>query len=96
MKANEQFRNTPANVSELHLALDGLPKDMKVVASFDVSVSETTVDELLARTTWPRGLVVTTPRKPHPKSVVKITKAPRKILKRTGTDIQNVVTLFFK
>lgn len=91
MKANEQFRNIPANVYELHLALAGLPKDMKVVTSFDVSVSETTVDELLARTAWPPGLMVTAPRQPHPKSVVKITKAPRKILKDTGTNI-----LFFK
>jgi hypothetical protein len=94
MKANEQFRNIPANVSELHLALAGLPKEMKVVASFESSISETTVDELLARTTWPPGLVVTTPSKPHPKSVVKITKAHRKIQKRTGTD--NVVAIFFK
>ena len=92
MKANEQFRNIPANVYELHLALAGLPKDMKVT-SFELSVSETTVDELLARTIWPPRLVVTTPRKPHPKSVVKITKAPRKILKRTGTDTQNVYFL---
>jgi hypothetical protein len=75
MKANELFRNIPANVYELHLALAGLPKDMKVVASFKSTVSETTVDELFARTTWPPGLVVTAPRKPRPKSVVKITKA---------------------
>ena len=96
MKANEQFRNIPANVSELHLAIAGLPKDMKVVASFESNVSETTVEGLLARTTWPPGLLVTTPCKLHPKSVVKITKVHRKTLKRTGTDTQNVVPLSSK
>jgi len=48
---------------------------MKVLAAFDTGVSESTVEELLARTTWPSDLVITTPRKLQPKSVVKITKA---------------------
>jgi hypothetical protein len=74
MKADELFRNVPANIHELHLALAGLPKDMKVKADSEAGVSEKTVDELRARTTWPPGLVVTTPREIHPKSVVKISK----------------------
>ena len=74
MKPDELFRNVPANIHELHLALAGLPKDMKVKAHSDTGVSETTVDELRDRTTWPAGLVVTTPRELHPKSIVKITK----------------------
>ena len=75
MKADELFRNVPANIHELRLALAGLPKDMKVLAESEAGVSENTVDELCARTTWQPGLVVTTPRKLHPKSVVKISKA---------------------
>ena len=74
LKADELFRNVPANIHELRLALAGLPKDMKVIAHSETGVSEKTVDELRARTTWPPGLVVTTPREVHPKSVVKISK----------------------
>jgi hypothetical protein len=75
MKADELFRNVPANIHELHLALAGLPNDMKVKADSETGVSEKTVDELRARTPWPPGLVVTTPRKLRPRSVVKISKA---------------------
>jgi hypothetical protein len=74
-KREELFRNVPANVYELRLALAGLPQDMKVLAEPETGVSESTVEELHARTTWPPDLVVTTPRKLHPKSVVKIFKA---------------------
>jgi hypothetical protein len=74
-KPDELFRNVPANIHELQLALAGLPQDMKVLAAFDTGVSESTVEELWARTTWPPDLVVTTPRKLNPKSVVKISKA---------------------
>jgi hypothetical protein len=48
---------------------------MKVLAESDTGVSECTVEELHARTTWPPGLMVTSPRKLNPKSVVKIIKA---------------------
>jgi hypothetical protein len=48
---------------------------MKIKAHPETGVFEKTVDELCARTTWPPGLVLTTPRKLHPKSVVKISKA---------------------
>jgi hypothetical protein len=74
MKADKLFQNVPANIHELHLALAGLPNDMKVIAEPETGVFEKTVDELRARETWPRGLVLTTPRTLHPKSVVKISK----------------------
>jgi len=48
---------------------------MKVLAEPETGVSENTVEELCARTTWPQDLVITTPRKLNPKSVVKIAKA---------------------
>jgi hypothetical protein len=47
---------------------------MKVKADPETGVSEKTVDELIARTNWPPGMVVTTPRKLKPRSVVKISK----------------------
>lgn len=75
MKAEQLFRNVPASIDELQLALAGLPNDMKVKADPETGVIESTVDELRARTTWPPGLVITTPRKLHQKSVVKINRA---------------------
>ena len=74
MKPEELIRNIPANIHELRLALAGLPNDMKVIAHPETGVFEKTVDELLARTAWPPGLVITTPRKLDPRSVVKISK----------------------
>ncbi|MGC1857857.1 MAG: hypothetical protein WA725_14030, partial [Pseudolabrys sp.] len=74
MKIDELLRNAPANIHDLHLALAGLPNNMKVKAHPETGVSEKTVDELRARTTWLAGLGVMTPRKLKPKSVVKITK----------------------
>jgi len=72
MKIEELVRNVPTNIHDLHLALAGLPENMKVKAHSETGVSEKTVHELRARTTWPAGLMVTTPRKLKPKSVVKI------------------------
>ena len=54
----------------------GIAAPVMLCAHSETGVSEKTVDELRARTTWPPGLVVTTPREIHPKSVVKISKAP--------------------
>jgi hypothetical protein len=75
---DELFRNVPANIHELRLALAGLPKDMKVKAHPETGVSEKTVDELVVRTSWPPSMVVTVPRKLQPRSVVKITKTTQK------------------
>src|SRR5262245_8947435 len=76
MKAEKLFRNVLANIHELYLALAGLPKDMKVKAEPETGGSEKTVGELRARTTWPSGLEVTSPRELHRrKSFVKISKA---------------------
>jgi len=73
--STELFRNVPANIHELRLALAGLPQDMKVLAEPETGVSEKTVEELCARTTWRPDLAVTTPCRLQPKSVVKISKA---------------------
>ena len=75
MKAEDLFRNMPTTIAELQLALAGLPNEMKVKADPETGIFENTVDELRARTTWSLDLVITTPRKLHPKSVVKISKA---------------------
>ena len=74
MKIEELVRNVPTNIHDLHLALAGLPENIKVKAHSETGVSEKTVHELRARRTWPAGLMVTTPRKLKPKSVVKVSK----------------------
>jgi hypothetical protein len=58
-------------------------KNSKVIAHSGTDISEKTVDELRERTTWPAGLVVTTPRELHPKSIVKINKSSLENLKFT-------------
>jgi hypothetical protein len=68
MQTDELFRNVPANIHELRLALAGLPENMKIMADSETGVSEKTVEDLRARTAWPPGLVITTPRKLRPKS----------------------------
>ena len=73
MKIDELVQNVPANIHDLYLALAGLPESMKVKAHSETGISEKT-HELRARTTWPAGLMITTPRKLKAKSVVKITK----------------------
>ena len=74
MKIDELVQNVPENIHDLYLALAGLLENMKVKAQSETGISEKTVLELRARTTWPAGLMITTPRKLRPKSVVKITK----------------------
>jgi hypothetical protein len=86
MKPEELIRNIPANIHEVRLALAGLRNDMKVIAHPKTGIFEKTVGELLARTTWPPGLVVTTPRKLRPRSVVKISRATWKKISPTKAD----------
>jgi hypothetical protein len=64
------------DIDRLRMVLDDerLTDDMKVEADEDTGVTEKTVGELRARTTWPRGLVVIIPREHHPEAVVKISK----------------------
>jgi hypothetical protein len=58
MKADELVRNVPAHIYDLHLALAGLPKNMKGKAHSETGVSEKTVDEashahnMAARVWW--------------------------------------------
>ena len=75
MQTDELFRNVPANIHELRLALAGLPENMKIIADSETGVSEKTVEELRGRTAWPPSVVITTPRTLRPKSVLKISRA---------------------
>jgi hypothetical protein len=68
------MRLTPEDMQQLISALMGQPDERKVEADEDTGVTEKTVAELRARTTWPDGLVVTTPQEDYPEAVVKISK----------------------
>jgi hypothetical protein len=61
MKIDELVQNVPANIA-------GLPENMKFKAHSETGISEKTVHELRARTTWPTGLMITTPRRLKTKS----------------------------
>jgi hypothetical protein len=66
------IRLMPNDIEQLRQALVGQPGDRKVEADEGTGISERTVDELRARTAWPTGLVVETPRENYPEAVVKI------------------------
>ena len=53
------------NTAALHLALGGLPDQMRVDADPAISVSARTVGELRKATTWPENATITTPLDRH-------------------------------
>jgi hypothetical protein len=69
------MRYKPKSVAALHVALGGLPDQMRVEEAPDISVSVKTVGELRKLTAWPGNLVITTPLEPDPDSSVKVSKA---------------------
>jgi len=52
----------PKSVNALHIALAGLPNNMRVEVEGDVPVSAKTVGELRKVTTWPDNCAVETPQ----------------------------------
>jgi hypothetical protein len=65
----------PKSIDALHIAVGGLPAQMRIETEPGIAVSAKTVGELLKATSWPENLVVTTPQKYHSESVVKVSKA---------------------
>jgi hypothetical protein len=62
-------------IAALHIALGGLPDNMRVEPDPDIEVSAKTVGELRKLTEWPENWVIITPREHHPESAVKVSKA---------------------
>ena len=62
------------SAAALHIALGGLPAQMRVEVDSDITVSAKTVGELRKVTAWPENLVITTPQERDPKSAVRVTK----------------------
>jgi len=73
------MRYVPRNLGDLHSVLNRrLPDEMPVEASEETGISAKSVGELRRLSSWPRGLVVETPRDPgRPESIVKISIASR-------------------
>ena len=68
------MRYKPKSAAALHIALGGLPAQMRVEVDPDIEVSAKTVGELRKVTAWPENLAVTTPRERHADSTVKVSK----------------------
>jgi len=68
------MRYKPKNIAALHLALGGLPDQMRVNADPEIGVSAKTVGELRKTITWPENLAITTPLDRHPGSFVMVSK----------------------
>jgi hypothetical protein len=69
-------RYVPPDIEGLRAVLADQPDDKKVEADEDTGITEKTVAELRARTSWPRGLVLEIVRENYPEAVVKISKVP--------------------
>ena len=69
------MRYKPKSNAALHIALGGLPNNMRVELDPDIGVSARTIGELRKVTAWPENLVITTPEERHPESAVKVSKA---------------------
>jgi hypothetical protein len=65
----------PKNVAALHVALAGLPDEMRVEADPDIEAPARTVGELRNVPSWPENFVVATPPQTYPGSIVKVSKA---------------------
>jgi hypothetical protein len=59
----------------LHIALGGLPAQMRVVVDPGIGVSAKTVGELRKVTAWPENLAITTPQDRNADSFVTVSKA---------------------
>jgi hypothetical protein len=69
------MRYKPKSNAALHIALGGLPAQMRVEVDADIEVSAKTVGQLRQVTAWPDNLVITTPQERYPESAVKVSKA---------------------
>jgi hypothetical protein len=69
------MRYKPKNVTALHIALAGLPDEMRVAVDPDIGMAVGTVGNLRKLTAWPDNLAVNTPLERYPESTVKVSKA---------------------
>jgi hypothetical protein len=68
------MRYRPKSVAALHIALAGLPDQMRVEVEPDIGLSAATVGELRNVTAWPENLVIATPQDRVADSTVRVSK----------------------
>jgi hypothetical protein len=68
------MRYKPKSSAALHIALGGLPAQMRVEVDPGIEVSAKTVGELRKVTAWPENLAITTPQNRNADSFVTVTK----------------------
>jgi hypothetical protein len=68
------MRYKSKNVAALHIALGGLPNNMRVETDPNVGVSAKTVGQLRKVAAWPENLAVAVPQKRFPGSAVMVSK----------------------
>jgi hypothetical protein len=64
------MRYKPKSIAALHIALGGLPEEMRVEVDPGIGMSARTVGKLRKVTAWPENLVITTPQERFHGSVV--------------------------
>ena len=69
------MRYKPKSSAALHIALGGLPAQMRVKVDPGIPVSAKTVGDLRKVTAWPENLAIATPQDRNADSFVKVTKA---------------------
>jgi hypothetical protein len=65
----------PKSPAALHIALGGLPGNMRVEVDPEIAISANTVSQLRKLTVWPPNLALTVPQEHRPDNVVKVSKA---------------------
>ena len=69
------MRYKPKSIAALHIALGGLPAQMRVEVDSGIEVSAKTVGDLRKVTIWPDNLAITTPQHRYPESAIRVSKA---------------------
>ena len=69
------MRYAPRNMEQVLWCLKDQPEGREVNAGPDTGVTEKTVRELRARTTWPRGLVLVLPSGDSPELTLEVVKS---------------------
>jgi len=68
------MRYKPKSSAALHIALGGLPAQMRVEVDPGIAISAKTVGELRKVTAWPENLAVTTPQDRNAGNCVTVSK----------------------
>ena len=69
------MRLAPRDMEQVRLCLEGQPDGRKIKADPDTGVTEKTVRELRARTTWPPDLVLVLPSGDSPELTLEVVKS---------------------